>query len=209
MLSKLEFATALVYCPRGISEKAKLSKTVCGHLKNGNVKVTSQVCDLMLNHNYPQLTNFINGNVAIVPMPRSAPLSIGALWPSKIIADELVNKGLGGAVFPILNRTTAVPKSSLQTSAKARPTCKIHFDSFTVTPTIIPYDTIVLVDDVLTLGRTSMAAAQKIKDAYPDYNVKVFTIMRTRGFEDNNILLKPENGTMYYNNSNGKVQLPD
>ena len=73
---------------------------------------------------------------------------------------------------------------------------------------IIPETTIIIVDDILTLGRTSMACALKLSEIYSEKEIKIFCPFRTRSFEDNNILKDIRFGEMKLSNT-GKVILPD
>ncbi len=43
---------------------------------------------------------------------------------------------------------------------------------------------ITLVDDVITQGATALAAASRIADAFPDSEIGVFALIRTRGLVD-------------------------
>ncbi|MBB6370073.1 hypothetical protein HNP36_001126 [Chryseobacterium shigense] len=67
---------------------------------------------------------------------------------------------------------------------------------------------LILIDDVLTLGRTAMASAIKLHKAFPEKNIKIFCPFRTRSFEDLNMLVKIEHGEMILSPYN-KVILPD
>jgi hypoxanthine phosphoribosyltransferase len=42
---------------------------------------------------------------------------------------------------------------------------------------------VLLVDDVVTKGRTLLAAATRIHEAFPDAEVRAFALLRTVGFE--------------------------
>jgi pyrimidine operon attenuation protein/uracil phosphoribosyltransferase len=41
---------------------------------------------------------------------------------------------------------------------------------------------IVLVDDVITKGRTILAAAARLHDAFPNADIRAFALVRTMGF---------------------------
>ncbi|TSE03043.1 phosphoribosyltransferase [Aquimarina algiphila] len=207
MLSDLEFATLLVYSPRGSSKNAILSKQICGAFKNGIIKPTNTSVRHI--NNNQQLSDFFGDNCVLVPVPRSSPISEETLWPTKVIAEGLVNNGIGNEVVTCLKRVTAVPKSSFQDGATTRPSVQQHYESLDVEAVMINSDQIILIDDVLTLGRTAMACASILKERFPNVEIKMFGMMRTRSFKDNNILIDPKVGTMRYNNYSGKVQMPD
>jgi hypoxanthine phosphoribosyltransferase len=56
-----------------------------------------------------------------------------------------------------------------------------HYDSFAIEPIQPPPTQVVLVDDVVTKGRTLLAAAARLKEAYPNTEVRAFALLRTMG----------------------------
>lgn len=134
---------------------------------------------------------------------------IGAVFPSKILAEGLMSHGIGSSVFESLQRTVAIQKSSSQYTAELRNSVQTHLDSIQATPLFIPEPTIIIIDDVLTLGRTAMASAMKMKEIYPEKEIKIFSPFRTRSlgrYED--VLVDIQHGEMILS-PNGKVILPD
>ncbi|WP_438423198.1 phosphoribosyltransferase [Aquimarina macrocephali] len=207
MLSSLEFATLLEYCPKGNSPNAELSKRVCGALKNGIPKTTINASRHI--KNIPILTDFFNEDAVLIPIPRSSLITEGTLWPTKVIAEELVKNGIGQEISTCLKRVTPVAKSSFQNGADNRPSVQNHYDSLEVEPIMITSTSIILIDDILTLGRTALACASVLSERFPDIEIKMFGMMRTRSFRDNDILIQPQVGKMRYSNYSGKVQMPD
>ena len=120
------------------------------------------------------------GDVTLVPMPRSAPLLAGALWPAEKICQSILEAGLAARIAPALKRRTAVPKSA--TSARGeRPSVLTHYDSLEADSLLHVGSRIVLVDDVVTKGSTAIAAASRLAEAYPDAEISLFALIRTKG----------------------------
>ena len=143
--------------------------------------------DYLLAGSHPHIvTDFLDQNTTLIPVPRSAPLSDKtALWPSATLSDKLVRGGLGKRVLPVLRRVHQVPKSALATRGD-RPTPEIHFASLTVDHEIqdVP-GTITLVDDIVTRGATLIAAASRLKKAFPKSMIRAFALVRTMSLIDN------------------------
>jgi hypothetical protein len=206
---KIEFATLLRYSSKPTTQNGLKSKKICGALKNGTVAISNRACELIKTDYLDFFSEFFNDDTIVIPMPRSSPLTNEALWPAKIICNEFYRHNLCKDVLEILIRNKRVPQSSLQSRAPDRPDIQTHYNSFLVKPSFIPYRNIVIIDDVLTLGRTSTAAYMRIKENYPDHSVKVFSVMRTRSKTDDNILIDAQTGVMNFKVKSGNVQMPD
>jgi len=120
-------------------------------------------------------------DVVLVPVPGSAP-STGVPWPAERLAIALTGIGLAGAVLVCLRRRFAVRKSATAFSGE-RPTVQEHYDSF-VAIDGSPHQPrrILLVDDVVTKGRTLLAAAARLHEAFPNADMRAFALVRTMGF---------------------------
>jgi adenine/guanine phosphoribosyltransferase-like PRPP-binding protein len=57
-----------------------------------------------------------------------------------------------------------------------------HYDSFAVAPALGPIRRIVLIDDVITKGRTLLAAAARLRAELPYADIRAFALIRTQGF---------------------------
>nr|WP_314492245.1 phosphoribosyltransferase [uncultured Chryseobacterium sp.] len=199
-----EFLTFLAYSPRGRSEIEISSRTVAGSCKNGDVSFSTRLSQRIKE---ADLSEYF-ANSALVPVPRSTPLIEGAVFPAKIICETFVSNGLGDSVADCLKRKYAIPKSSGQFHAETRNTVQAHQDSLVITPVLITEPTIIIVDDILTLGRTSMASALELQKVYPDKKIKIFCAIRTRGWKDLESVIDISRGHMNLA-TNGGVQLPD
>ena len=190
--------------PRGSSENATKSRRLLGACKNGNSEFSRILTGQIIEKNE---SSFFDNSV-LVPIPRSTPTVEGAVFPSNVIAETLVRNGLGNGVSACLKWIVAIPKSSRQYSAETRNSVQAHLDSLSVESKLIMEPNLILIDDVLTLGRTAMASAIKLHEAFPEKNIKIFCSFRTRSFEDSNTLVKIEHGEMILSPYN-KVILPD
>ena len=133
--------------------------------------------------------------VVLVPVPGSAPLQ-RADWVGERLAWCLREVGLAAEVWPILRRRHAVRKSAFA-AAGERPTVLEHYVSFAVERAIWDWAPIglcrlasgshgnalqlTLVDDVITRGRTLLAAAARLQGAFPGAQVRAFALLRTLG----------------------------
>ncbi|WP_159745848.1 MULTISPECIES: phosphoribosyltransferase [Chryseobacterium] len=115
---------------------------------------------------------------------------------------------MGNRTFAGLLRTHAIPKSSGNFTAATRPTFETNLNSLSIQPQLVTEKNIIIVDDFLTLGRSTLAAALKVKKAFPDKEVKIFSAFRTRG-NDLNVFVDPQQGTMSLNAAQNDVILPD
>lgn len=126
------------------------------------------------------LADFLAADVTLVPIPGSAPLLPNGLWVARRICEAMRAVGLGQSVLPCLQRVTAVPKSAYAARG-ARPSPQQHYDSMRVNPQLHRPMRITLIDDVVTLGATFIAAASLVKEEFPEAEVRAFALIRTRG----------------------------
>lgn len=205
MLSELPYATFANYSPRGASELSQRSRNICGHIKAGKAELIRSAVPRLQGPDAAVIAPFLNPHATLVPVPRSAPLADGALWPAKVIADILAEAGLGANVLPCVQRATAVRKSS-SSPAKERPSVAEHYESLGVTPQLIRPAQITLVDDVLTQGRTMIACALRLAEAFPDAEIRCFAMIRTLGFVENfDKIVDPSVGVIHYYENSGKT----
>lgn len=170
------------YSPRGISDKSVTSQKIVARVKAGKIDTIDTLINLYLERFPDHLNEILNPNCTLVPIPRSSPLVEGASWPSLIIAEELVKKGLGKEVVPVIERKVAIRKSHGSYNSETRPSVQDHLATLQIHPKMITTDTIVLVDDVITMGTISISCAKKIQTVYNDKQVKSFGLSKTLSF---------------------------
>jgi hypothetical protein len=183
VIQAVAFASCYVCSPNGagaVCERSRLLRTL---LKAGNaefilkyaMRVRQQAADSS------ELAGFFGSEDVLVPVPRCAPNLPGSrLWPAEHLAVALVDAGIGGSTWPGLCRVRAVRRSATA-AAGERPTVHLHYESFLVERPVRPPESILLVDDVVTKGRTLLAAACRVRDAIPGARVRAFALVRTLG----------------------------
>ena len=182
MIRAIEYASCYVYSPTGtgaVCERSRLLRTLlkagdAGFMLKYALRVRQQVTDS------PPLAGFFGTSDVLVPVPGCVPCMAGGLWTAKHLAVALVNEGLGGAAWPGLRRVHAVRKSATAAPGE-RPTVNLHYDSFLIEQPVIPPERIVLIDDVVTKGRTLLAAASRVHEAFPGVQIRAFALVRTMG----------------------------
>ena len=205
MLSRIPYGTFANYSPRGTSELSKKSRDLCGAVKGGRAATIESALLHLTSPVAQALAPFLNPDVTLVPVPRSAPLAEGALWPAKVIVDTLYEGGLAGDVLPCIKRTKAVRKSSTS-PANERPLVPEHYESLGIDEQLMQPAQITLVDDVLTMGRTMFACALRVHEAYPKADIRAFAMIRTQGLiPDIETIVDPEVGTISYYERSGKT----
>jgi hypothetical protein len=212
MRYKIPYAVYLNYSPRGVSQFASDSKIIKGAIKNGNRNLISKIAQRIIeSEDSSFLGEFLNENRILVPAPRSAQLIEGALWPTKTICEVFVENALGQETLALIHREIPVPKSSAIYNADGRPSVQRHIDSMRIIPSLVnPASNFTVIDDVLTLGRTTYACAHLLKLAYPLADIKIFVIMRTMGLVDDiSRLIQPRHGEIQFNTDNGKTWIPN
>ncbi len=128
----------------------------------------------------PLFAGFFGATDVLVPVPGSAPRGAGTLWVAEHLAAALVREGLGRTAWTGLHRVRAVRKSATA-GAGERPTVFSHYESFEMQPSLPAPDAIVLIDDIVTKGRTLLAAATRVHEAFPRAQIRAFALVRTMG----------------------------
>jgi len=171
-----------VYSPRGESAESVRSRILRTRVKAGDVdwieRYATRVHELAVDHGvYP---GYFGKQTVLVPVPGSSPLVPGGLWVPERLAQALESLGLAVAVWPAVRRTDTVPKSAFAAPGE-RPTAERHHETFEVEHTLAPPTRIVLVDDIVTKGRTLLAAATRLRESFPQADIRAFALVRTMG----------------------------
>jgi predicted amidophosphoribosyltransferase len=135
----------------------------------------------------------INKEATFVPVPRSSPLLANAVWPGRLICLKLLSMGFGKDMYDVLERKRAVQTGHFNRSAENRATIDQHYNTIEVTntPLIVP-EQIVLVDDVITQGRTAVACYIRLREIFPHTAISIFTPVITKAFDEVNLLIDPK-----------------
>lgn len=198
MLSELPFGSLLVYSPRGQLAVSEQSRVVCAAIKNARPIVLRRFTEVLAEHlsSTGPLSKFFQKDTTLIPMPRSAPLYEGALWPARKICECVIAAGVNGEILPAVRRVTAVPKSS-RAQPGHRPLIAAHVESMIADRIVGVTPHIVLVDDVVTKGSTAFAAASQLTEAYPNARIRLFAAIRTKGMQpDIEQIIEPCVGTI-------------
>jgi hypothetical protein len=181
LLSELPFGSYLVYSPRGTSDISRRSRQLRDAVKAGHTPTLKSIVDhLFQNFKGSDLSAVLGPEVTLVPCPRSSLLVEGALWPGRLIAEELVRGGLGRQVLLSLERVEAVPKSAFQAWG-SRTTALRHYETIRAAADLAATKRITLVDDFLTKGNTLLGAASRLREVYPHATLAAFAPVRTKG----------------------------
>ncbi len=182
MITAIEFASCYVYSPAGVGEICERSRLLRELLKEGNARFMSgyaaRVHEQMLDS--PQLAGFLTAADLLVPVPGSAPGSGQGRYVAARLAEALLRQGLGRGTWNGLKRIRPVKKSATA-SPRARPSVVSHYESFSIESLPHAPHSLVLIDDVVTKGRTLFAAAVRLHEAFPGANIRAFALLRTMG----------------------------
>jgi hypothetical protein len=194
MIERVDFASCYIYSPAGDGAICARSRLLRALLKGADARFMIKYAVRVHQQTEPPalLAGFCLSNDVLVPVPRSAPKVAGA-WAAAELAQALVQQGVGGATWLGLRRIRAVHKSA--TAARGcRPSVVRHYDSFQLEPPVLRPQGVVLIDDVITRGRTLFAAAVRLSEAFPDARIRAFALLRTSGFANIKNLFEPCRG---------------
>jgi hypothetical protein len=193
----LSFSSYYIYSPQAEGAVAQASRRLCERVKASDAVWLAQYvgCVYRAAVGDPRLMALFTGGAVLVPVPGCTPCG-DTPWAAATLALALRDVGLARAVWIGLRRCVAVRKSATAPSY-ARPTVPEHYESLLVMPTPVMIRRIVLIDDVITKGRTLLAAAARLQAAFPHADIRAFALIRTVGFRQRvDCLVEPCDGVV-------------
>ena len=181
-IAPLAFAACYAYAPAGGTPGCRRSRALGVQLKHADPRVLAELSVQVWRQvrGYGRFAAFFGPDVLLVPVPGSA-AQPGVRWVGERLAGCLRELGLGRSVQSVLCRRHAVRKSATS-PAGLRPTVMDHYASFAVAAARAGRDLparLVLVDDVITRGRTLLAGAARLREAVPQAEIRGFALLRT------------------------------
>jgi len=195
----LPFASCFAYLPGGSGLVCDEGRRLCAHLKAADStwlpRLVSRVWLEAVGHG--RFASVFDARTVLVPVPGSTTLQ-RADWVGARLAWCLKELRLGAAVHPLLLRRYPVSKSAFAAAGR-RPSVLEHYASFAVAPGFGESALItqrgfpakpggelrlMLVDDVITRGRTLLAASRRLGESFPGAKIRAFALLRTLGPND-------------------------
>jgi hypothetical protein len=178
-LRELPFASCYVYSP---GDGRGASRLLCASVKAGLVTTLVERAIHAQAGRSASIVGFFPATAVLVPVPGSAPSAWGATTASGRLAAALSEQGLGNAIWFGLRRVRAVRKSATAAPG-ARPSIAAHVETMVIDPVGVPDAShLVLIDDVVTKGRTLLAAALRLREVFPRAELRAFALLRTAGY---------------------------
>jgi hypothetical protein len=178
----IPFASCYVYSPSGDGVVSERSRLLCNLLKTADAHFIDKYAERVRRQveTREPLADYLGCDSVWVPIPGSAPSTPGHRPVAERLARALVEVGVGRDIWTGLFRRRAIVKSATAIPGK-RPTVGAHFDSLAVAIDSPPPSRVMLLDDVVTKGRTLLAAAMRLHDAFPETDIRAFALLRTLG----------------------------
>ena len=200
-IRRLVFASCYVYSPVGVGKVCEHSRLMRSLLKEADARFMEKYAlrvSQQVGSGASALHGFFSVSDILVPVPGCASEAKGRPWVAAQLASALVEQGLGRISWPGLRRIHAVRKSACAL-AGSRPSIERHYESFSLAAPLWKPDSLVLVDDIVTKGRTLMAAAARLQDRFPEARIRAFALVRTMGQVDGiDGLLRPCRGEVRF-----------
>jgi hypothetical protein len=172
-----------VYAPRGEGLVSAGARLLCQRVKASDPIWLPRYarCVVELAARQPSFARLFGPDAWLVPVPGCAPCA-NMYWAAWQLATALRELGLASRVWTGLQRHSPVRKSATALRGE-RPTVYEHFASFSMSEAPpAPTARMILVDDVITRGRTLLAAATRLRCGLPHTDVRAFAMVRTLGF---------------------------
>ncbi|MGO9804975.1 MAG: hypothetical protein ACLPQ6_08625 [Steroidobacteraceae bacterium] len=196
----LPFAACFIYAPRGAGLLSASGRVLCQRVKASDPFWVPRYagCVAQLFARARLFQRVFARDALLVPVPGSAAAGT-AQWAAWQLAMAFRQLGLAQGVWVGLERQFPVKKSATALSGE-RPTFWQHCASLAVTPVPKPVPhRLVLVDDVITKGRTLFAAANRLGRELPQADITAFALIRTLGFVNRiDRLFAPCEGFVYW-----------
>lgn len=196
MIERLDFASCYAYSPRGVTEPSQQSRQLCYRIKAGDTEAIRLAAERVREfHDAGTFPGFFGADVTLVAVPGRAPLAPGASSRTQSLCEALLRCGLAREVAALLERVEPVRKSAYAAPVE-RPLAEEHYATMAVTSILLPPSRVLLVDDVVTRGATLLGAASRMRDAFPDCDVRGFALVRTESFDEITEVRDPRVGTI-------------
>jgi hypothetical protein len=181
VIRSIAFASCYVYSPAGKGEVCERSRLLRALLKEGDAHFMTKYALRVHQQAEPcaKLAGFFSPNDVLVPVP-GASTKVRGMWAAAKLAQALVQEGLGKVAWHGLHRVVPVPKSATAAPG-GRPTVSRHYESLLMDRPPVKPASVLLIDDVITRGRTLLAAAARVRETFPDAQVRAFALLRTMG----------------------------
>jgi len=176
----IRYGACFRYSPCGMSVSARRSRRYCARLKARDTGFLAH-CARRVHRDVTAggvLADFFGAAPALVPVPSSMRTLPGSLTAAGALAEALLSEGLGSTVWPGLARRHTVMRSSRATPG-CRTSAQEQFRSLAVEPVSGGLADILLVDDIVSRGRTLIVAALRLREAFPSARIAGFALMRT------------------------------
>jgi len=155
---------------------------------------------ILQDHAFVEFDGFFGDEVTLVPVPRSAPLLEGGLWPSFRICQEIQNVGLSAGISTCLVRQAPVQRACLAPPGN-RPMPEEHIATMKVQGGDSRPHQFLLVDDFVTRGSIFSACGIMMREVFPNSTVKAFAVVNTLDLrQDIQRIVEPQSGRIEYQN---------
>jgi len=202
----LPFASCYVYVPRGEGLLSEAGHLLCQRVKTSDPRwlprYAVQVLELCARES--SFRELFARDAWLVPVPGCTPAAVESAVAHRL-AVALHALGLAHEVWPGITRRVAVTRSATAVVGN-RPSVRQHYESFSLAlAPRLPPRRIVLVDDVITKGRTLLAAAARLRGQFPHADIRAFAMVRTMGFLHRaERLLEPCVGFVHWGNGDAR-----